>query len=658
MAIKKDEVGVKKESPILKKRTAPEDVKVEKETTTKTSPLKKRTLPGDEPNAEKSVASILKKRELPTEETEPKEKSSLDKMRERIAAQKKLEQDMMTQQTLKNQEKVGMRNKLAALQKDLTSESEDEEPVVKTKPVIELDLKSEALETQNKKLKQDLEKAKQQLQSLLAVEYNNTKVLDASSMSLSNDFINSITASSQANTKKDEELAALKDELNQKIKDLNKQIKDQEKQIEKLQAAKEALNVDKQDAQKENKKLANQVATLTAQLSDQNKEAKDSDKLQNQITDLQSKLDDKDNEIKEIKKQLDESFAKTNEYVEKIKQLESNQSINEKASSEKADLEKQLEEQSTKIDELLMKYQVQLDEKDKEINSLRQEVLSKEKQVEELKTKVSKLPTQEVFAKYQTDCDELNKQNKQIKEELNSLKDEKEKCLVLLKTLRDEKVDIVKVLIKNGKNVSSVEKQIIEINSLIGDNNFDMNFIQEEITKYENECRIKVEDNIGQIDLGKIKELQEEISSLEFKLKENKIVEDELKEQYDRFVASEKKYISENKVVGKYLALIQEYKAVSQEAKDISIELSTIDAKNDKKAYKAKVAQSKSMNGKVSYLERQIKKLRRSGKIKDYIKLAEKIHEFESQFNDINKRNDELKTNINQKQLEINELKA
>ena len=56
---------------------------------------------------------------LDIQKEEPKEKSSLDKMRERIAAQKKLEQDMMTQQSLRNQEKVSMRNKLSALTKSI-----------------------------------------------------------------------------------------------------------------------------------------------------------------------------------------------------------------------------------------------------------------------------------------------------------------------------------------------------------------------------------------------------------------------------------------------------------------------------------------------------------------------------------------------------------
>ena len=97
MATKKlEEIGLKKDTPVLKKRIAPGEG-VSEEVVEKKSPLKKRTTPLDEPNAEKSVATLLKKKENPLDETakpsplkkkknpfdtadeEPKEKSSLDK---------------------------------------------------------------------------------------------------------------------------------------------------------------------------------------------------------------------------------------------------------------------------------------------------------------------------------------------------------------------------------------------------------------------------------------------------------------------------------------------------------------------------------------------------------------------------------------------------
>ena len=99
-----EELVAKKESPVLKKRTSPEEVTNDTQPTEKKSPLKKRSTPLDEMNPENSVATLMKKRELPGDDKEsvnplkkktnpfdkkdeePKEKSSLDKMRERIAA--------------------------------------------------------------------------------------------------------------------------------------------------------------------------------------------------------------------------------------------------------------------------------------------------------------------------------------------------------------------------------------------------------------------------------------------------------------------------------------------------------------------------------------------------------------------------------------------
>ena len=241
-----EETAKKQESPILKKRTLPGDVVATSEVVEKKSPLKKRTTPLDQPNAENSVASLLKKRELPTEEKEavtplkkkknpfdiqdeePKEKSSLDKMRERIAAQKKLEQDMMTQQSLRNQEKVSMRNKLSALSKDLTESSEEEEIVPKAKPVINTDLKTEALEMQNKKLKADLEKSKQQLQALLSLEYQNMRVLDSGSLSLSDEFLQNLNnIKEQYESQKSLEEQTLKEELDEMTSMLQEDLKEE-----------------------------------------------------------------------------------------------------------------------------------------------------------------------------------------------------------------------------------------------------------------------------------------------------------------------------------------------------------------------------------------------------------------------------------------------
>jgi hypothetical protein len=229
---KKEETSVKV-TPVLKKRTSPDEL-VSNETSTSTvNPLKKRVLPGDEPVpalTKENKSMPLKKKTvnpLETQETgqEGNETSSLAQMKKRIAAQKKLEQDMMTQQSLRNQEKVNMRNKLSALTKDLNEEAEEDVDIViptpKAKPIINSDLKTEALETQNKKLKSDLEKSKQQLQALLSLEYQNMKVLDSNNLSLSDEFIQNINnLKEQYEAQKNLEEQSLKEELNSLQKEL------------------------------------------------------------------------------------------------------------------------------------------------------------------------------------------------------------------------------------------------------------------------------------------------------------------------------------------------------------------------------------------------------------------------------------------------------
>ena len=70
--------------------------------------------------------------------------------------------------------------------------------------------------------------------------------------------------------------------------------------------------------------------------------------------------------------------------------------------------------------------------------------------------------------------------------------------------------------------------------------------------------------------------------------------------------------------------------------------------KEDKRAYKAKVAEAKSMNSKVLYLEKQMKKLIKNKNVSEYTKLLQKIEEFDSQFEDINNRNKELQLSIDE----------
>lgn len=606
---KVEEKTEKKASPVLKKRTAPGETKPV-EVKEKVSPLKKRELPkANEAKEEKPSKVILPKRVSLTEETEKpsKEKSSLDMMRERIAAQKKLEQDMMTKQALRNQEKDNLRGKLRELSRDL-EEDEVREITPKAKPAIEFDLKSEALETQNKKLKNDVEKLKQQLQALLTLEFHNMKVLDPHNLTLSNEFVESINIikeqveqqknneeqtlkdeltslqkelsnlkakhdaakkaseeaqrvatqaqravnqakkaieeqendqvrdfkkeiSSLEKTIKDKEkeladiklekdslveqhknaIKELKDSLENTIKELNKEIKAKEKQIEKLNESKTTLTADKQSAAKENKKLLTQIENLKAKLAE-------ADNV------WQEKLD---KEIALQEKQIKELEAKN-------KKLQKAGASDEVLVKEKKQLEDKLLEQTNKIDELLMNYQVQLDEKDKDLDALRKEVIQKEKEIKALKETVKSKPSDDAIQALKDKISDLEKQNSNLSKlqddvkiltqnvSTSSEKELKEKCdnyqalllsernshlqveQKLCKDLDDYKLEIEKLqaqitnmssnfgLTRLNQQVDVIEKYINELKE--NNNNFYNEYYEKLINDYKQEQVVLMEE--------------------------------------------------------------------------------------------------------------------------------------------------------------------
>lgn len=726
MATKKlEEIGLKKDTPVLKKRIAPGEG-VSEEVVEKKSPLKKRTTPLDEPNAEKSVATLLKKKENPLDETakpsplkkkknpfdtadeEPKEKSSLDKMRERIAAQKKLEQDMMTQQSLRNQEKVSMRNKLSALSKDLAETTEEEEIIPKAKPVINTDLKTEALEIQNKKLKVDLEKSKQQLQALLALEYQNMKVLDSSSLSLSNEFIESLNSiKEQYENQKNLEEQTLKEELNalqkeladvknknaaakkasddarkaaaqaekaieeakrviedqendqirnfkEEIKELEKQIKDKEKQLTVASKEKEKLiqeynkqieevksNFEKQVAsltdekaniQNEKDQFANQIKQLKQTISKQEKEIEENNKALNEIELLKAKLEQQENDHQlQLQREIDKSFEQVTNLEKQIQELESKNSSNEKVNEQKQQLEKELEQQATKIDELLKEHQKQLQAKEEENKKVSEKLVQIEKELENSKSIVS--TKEKEIVKLNADISNLP-----TKQQVNEL----ESKIAGLESNLKSKLEI-------ESKYNSLVNENEELQNTIKQLQLELDESKAQSTKFEQAFRQNFERQ---------QQLQKEIESLQSKIEENNKVKSELLEQYNRFKTAEQKLLSSFAVVRKLDSSIKECELAKDKAKKLSEEVAMINAKTDKKAYKAKVAEAKSMNTKALYLDKQLKKLMKNKNVSEYTKLVQKIKEFEKQFEAIDARNNELKTQVQEKEAEIQKLKG
>lgn len=686
-----EEVSVKKENPILKKRTSPEDIAKQDEVTEKKSPLKKRTTPLDEPNAEKSVASLLKKRELPTEEKsvatplkkkvnpldiakeEPKEKSSLDKMRERIAAQKKLEQDMMTQQSLRNQEKVNMRNKLSALTKDLNEEAEEDVDVViptpKAKPVINTDLKTEALEMQNKKLKSDLEKSKQQLQALLALEYQDMRVLDSSSLSLSDQFLESLNnLKEQYEAQKNLEEQSLKEELNslqkelvdlknknaaakkasdearkaaaqaekaieetkrvieekendqirnfkEEIKELEKQIKEKEKQITQFKKEQEkiekefnqkieVLNKEKEEqanefkAENEKNKenelnLNNQIISLKEELANKEKLIKDGQKIVDENDELKAKLEQQEKDYQaKLQLELDKAFEKVTELNKQVNDLESLNKANDKVNEENKALENKLAEQEKRIVEL---------------SRYEQQLLDKQKEIDKLNSEIKALPSKDDISQMEVKIVSLEAS---VKDNANL----------------QSKID---ALLVEKTNLENSEQQLKS----------ELEQLKQKVAEYTEKEQQQVEQERSAI-------FNAQISEIQVKIDENNKVAAELKEQYDRFIAAKEKLTSSFAVIRKYNTMLLELTMAQEAAKAVAEELSSINPKADKKAYKAKMAEVKSMNSKAIYLEKQMKKLCKNKNVVEYTKLLQKISEFDLQFEEINQRNAELNESI------------
>ena len=163
---------------------------------------------------------------------------------------------------------------------------------------------------------------------------------------------------------------------------------------------------------------------------------------------------------------------------------------------------------------------------------------------------------------------------------------------------------------------------------------------------------------LDQKDLITIKALREEISEINYKISQNEAVKEEMQEQYERFISGAKQMASVIKDVRKYKEFVSEYEIVKSEAEKMQNELANMDIKENKKAYKAKAGECKSMQHKVDYLAKHIKSLRKNKRVDEYIQLVSKIQDFENQFEEIDRRNNELSIQASQKEIEIQTLKG
>lgn len=499
---KTEDTNVKTKQTTLQKRIAPKE-------NDSNMPLKKREVPTE---------SLLKKRVSP-DETQPKKdkpskiifskstttqndsssdkstkaKSDLEIMRQRVAAQKQLEQDIMTKQALRNQEKDGLRSRL----RDLNKELEEDSIIQESKPIIDFDLKKEALEAQNKKIKQDLEKAKQQLQAIFELEYNNMKVLDPNSLSLSNEFVETInTIKQEIESKKNSEEQSLKNELLSLQKELT---------------AVKNKNLEAKKASEEAQKIASQ-AEKAAELAKKAIEEQESDEVRDfkkEIVDLKKTIKQKEDELKALSKT---SETKQNEFDQKISEIKA--SLDEKVKTLTKEI-KEKEKLLTKCENQRSTLAIDKDKLSKENKTLNNLVKSLE----------NKLDSKD--EKWQEKYNEAVKKQKELMKDItlkektvfeSDLAKEKERLENQLKT-QTNKID--ELLLEYQKRLQEKDNECESLKNEIlisqNKNNEIINKLNNDILNFEQDLKIK----------------DESINSLSISLSNLPSIQDELKEKID-----------------------------------------------------------------------------------------------------------------------------
>jgi len=341
----------------------------------------------------KSVGSLALKQEPITDPDGKVIIDNLQKLREQIMAQKKLEKELMEKEAAKTQQKdKSIMDKLSQLEK-LAKEDTFEEPPV-----------NKGMEEENAKLQQELKQANNKYKRLLNLKYNEVAVFEKDK--LSKDFLKKIEEDATKELK--EELKEIKektillrkehdeylnsrgvDVVNEKIKLLNKETKELSARIELLN--KELLEKDRNitSLNEENKHLKfSQKDVVVAEVDKLEKKHKI--ELQNREVEIQ-KLQQELQKIQEQaiveKESLQQEY---NEYVLKVKELEHVYNNNlELLKGQNARKEQEYQQQivafqqkvkelesnssSVKLDELKSHYEDLLSQKEQAISKLQEE---------------------------------------------------------------------------------------------------------------------------------------------------------------------------------------------------------------------------------------------------------------------------------------------
>ena len=102
----------------------------------------------------------------------------------------------------------------------------------------------------------------------------------------------------------------------------------------------------------------------------------------------------------------------------------------------------------------------------------------------------------------------------------------------------------------------------------------------------------------------------------------------------------------------------KEYEKVKELVTKLLHEVSLLNPKANKKEYKAKTSEIKNATSQTTYYEKQLKKLGKKKRIVEYVKVVNKIKEFNEQFKKYDATIQELKSLIEEKEEQLTQLKG
>lgn len=358
-----------------------------------------------EPIAEEKQADFFEKLPKQTKE-EPQENKVVDnlqKLREQIFAQKKLERELMEKEALKAQQKdKSLMNKLNALERLVQNDDVEE-----VGDVLEI-------EKQNQRLTQQLEEANQRIQELQEEFSKMQEQAPDLAPAVSPEITEKEMETNQKIADLEVMVAKQKEEhrtsLDQVKADYKKQIVKLQKELEALQAKKEAKPSSDQNKEFE-KELKEKEKEYKKQVQDKEKEFAQKEKeLLKQIADKDKALEKADlDKQKEVAKEIDKEKAallKDSMAKEKAWEKEKNALLAKQdkalASAKKAH-EKKLEQALVKADQKLEKKQAEANEK---LKAVREEVKAREKEAWEKEKAALTAAQEKELAALQKDFDQ------------------------------------------------------------------------------------------------------------------------------------------------------------------------------------------------------------------------------------------------------------